>query len=196
MWKLVQFPRTAEIIQTQQVQNMLLWLDNLVKEWLQQTPQRIKEILSIPINKITIIEDPNDIKALIFEYILTKMEKQNIPFWIDVTQAGQYISDLLFKISMNNDNELKESLENPYYTYWMEKWYPKKAGDVSVYNLIFPKSERKVFLKTDDYEELAISWYLMYSWKNFAYWIQKILPLVKNFREENPFYKKSFFVCN
>lgn len=196
MWKLVQFPRTAEIIQTQQVQNMLLWLDNLVKEWLQQTPQRIKEILSIPINKITIIEDPNDIKALIFEYILTKMEKQNIPFWIDVTQAGQYISDLLFKISMNNDNELKESLENPYYTYWMEKWYPKKAGDVSVYNLIFPKSERKVFLKTDDYEELAISWYLMYSWKNFAYWIQKILPLVKNFREENPFYKKSFSVCN
>ncbi len=155
---------------------------NYLKEWITQTPSQVQIILDTPCDEIVILEDKNRLRDLIFEYIVQKLDKDKISFKPDITQAMQYISDLVFKIWIN-DEKITDIINNPYFNYWMWKNEPKKAWDASVYNFV-TKPDWDKYLKRENYLNFATSWYYQYFWKEFAWWINQVLPYMEEFSKE------------
>lgn len=192
MEKIFQFPWTKERLEQIHKEQSLTWLEGLVETWLKETPQRVSEILSTPLNQIVSVST-DDVKSIMFDFFIHKLDLKKASLTLDVIQATQYLSDLLLKLWVVMDEETKETLQNPYYTYWLEKEEPKRAWDASVYNLVLPKI-RKNYLKPEEYINLALNWYSFYFGKEFAWWMQKVLPFAENFTNENPFFRKNFSV--
>lgn len=165
---------------------------NYLKEWITKTPAQIQIILDTPCDEIVILEDKNRLRDLIFEYIVQKLDKDNISFKPDITQAMQYISDLVFKIWINDD-KIKDIINNPYFNYWMEKNEPKKAWDASVYNFV-TKPDWSKYLKRENYLNFATSWYYQYFWKEFAWWINQVLPYMEEFSKEKLFINDKIYL--
>lgn len=88
------------------------------------------------------------------------------------------------------DADILEIIQNPYFVHWLDKWFPKKAWDASVYSYMF-KSFDKVPTNQDDYIWFAKAWYYEYS-KNewFADWIWTTLPTIQNMFKENDLLKR------
>lgn len=189
MSDIIKFPGSEEILHARHLNEMLLGLDDLVEAWLKITPPKIEALLSIPLNQISIIENIDDIKQMIFEFIIQKADKKKIPLRMEITQASQYLSNLLFRLWVNQDSEIVETLWNPYYTYWIEQWEPKKAWDISVYNLVFRKDVHKTGLQGKDYISMAANGYAMHSGSKFGGAMYQVLPLVEDFTKENPFHR-------
>lgn len=119
--EIIRFPGSEEILKARHLSDMLTGLDELIQEGLKITPVKIEALLSVPLNEITIIEDSDDVKKMIFEFIITKADKNHIRLAQDITQATQYLSDLLFRLGVKPDLDISQTLENPYYTYWIEQ---------------------------------------------------------------------------
>ncbi len=190
MAEIFHFPGTQERLQEIHKATALSWLDELVEMWLKKVPQKINDLLSTPLDRIVILT-PEEAKAMIFEFFINNFERKNIQLSLEIIQATQYLSDLLLKFWIVMDEEMKKTLENPYYTYWLEREEPKRAGDASVYNLIFPKT-KKNFLTPKEYIHFAVNGYGFYFWKHFASWMLKVLPYAENFTQENPFFRRNF----
>ncbi len=194
MAEIFEFPGTQERLQQIHKEESLIGLEGLVESWLKETPQRVNELLSIPLNQIVTLS-PEEMKNIMFDFFLHKLEWSQTKLTLDVIQATQYLSDLLLKLWVVMDEETRETLQNPYYTYWLERESPKRAWDASVFNLVFPKS-RKVFLTPEEYIHFALSGYSFYFGKDFAGWMHKVLPFAENFTHENPFFRRNFQIIN
>lgn len=153
-----------------------------------QTPQKVEEILKcFSTQEIIEIEKLSDIEDLIFEYFIQEIDKSKIDFNVNIIQSAQYLSNLLFKIWFCNDDEINALMQNPYYTYWLEKWQPKRAADASVYNYIFFKKSLKRPIQRQDYKTFAVNGYAMFYGGDFAFWIDRTLPLLENNKEFEKF---------
>lgn len=194
MAEIFEFPGTKERLQQIHKEESLQWLENLVEAGLKETPQRVNELLSTPLNQIVTLS-PEEMRNVMFDFFLHKLELSRAKLTLDVIQATQYLSDLLLKLWVVMDKETEETLQNPYYSYWLERESPKRAWDASVFNLVFPKS-RKVFLTPEEYMFFALNGYSFYFGKNFAWWMSKVLPFAQNFTHENPFFRRSFEIVN
>lgn len=194
MAKIFEFPGAQERLQQIHKEENLQWLDCLVEAWLKETPQRVKELLSTPLNEIVTLS-PEDMRNIMFDFFLHKIELSHAKLTLDVIQATQYLSNLLVKLWVVIDEETRETLENPYYSYWLERESPKRAWDASVFNLVFPKT-RKIFLSPEEYIYFALNGYSFYFGKDFAWWMRTVLPFAQNFTHENPFFKRNFQLIN
>lgn len=132
---------------------------------------------------------------MIFEFIVQKADKKKIRLQQDITQATQYLSDLLFRLGVKPDADITQTLQNPYYTYWIEQGEPKRAGDASVYNLVFRKDVRRTGLLGKDYMTMAANGYAQHSGGKFAGAMYQILPLVEDFTKENPFHRTCLHIA-
>ena len=154
-----------------------------------KTPDKINDIINheyISPEKLLII-NTEELKALIIDYIIYHLNRTkiilegSILFWI------QYISDLILKILFLKWDEIKLIIENPYYTHWIGKGFPKRAGDASVYSYLFWSFNKKPINKKD-YIRFATSAYYEYSNDTaFANWIWNMLPIVENINKDNNF---------
>lgn len=194
MAEIFEFPGTQERLQQIHKEESLIGLEGLIESWLKETPQRVNELLSTPLNQIVTLS-PEEMRNIMFDFFLHKLELSHAKLTLDVIQATQYLSDLLLKLWVVMDEETRETLQNPYYTYWLERESPKRAWDASVFNLVFPKS-RKVFLTPEEYMHFALTGYSFYFGKDFAGWMHKVLPFAQNFTHENPFFRRNFQIVN
>jgi len=167
-------------------------LERNIDKLITQTPNRVNEIINweyVSPNEVLIVNS-NDLKALILDYIIYQLNKarNTIEWWL--LMSVEYISELLFKIFLFSWEEIKLIIQNPYYTHWMKRWYPKRAWDASIYSYIFRWFEWKP-IKKEAYIPFAISAYLEYSKNNdFARWIWETLPLIWNISKDENFLKR------
>ncbi len=193
MAEIILFPWSEELQKNKNLKNEINDLEYLVKKWLSQTPKKIKEILETPLNKITIV-DKESLKSLFFDYIVKNMDKEHITFSNKNIQASQYLANLFVEIWLTTNDEINSSLNNPYFSYWMEKWDFKKAWDVSVYNFVF-KKDKTWLLSKKDYQLFAYNWYLNYFWEDFASWVNNILPITEEMNSRDSFFERNFKVA-
>lgn len=192
MAEIILFPWSDDLQKKKNIKNGIKNLENLVKEWLIQTPEKIKDILQTPLNKISII-DKESLKSLFFDYIVKNMDKENISFSNKNIQASQYLANLFVEIWLTTNDEITKALNNPYFSYWMEKWDFKKAWDVSVYNFVF-KKDKTWLLSKKDYQLFAYNWYLNYFWEDFATWVNNILPITEKINSRDSFFERNLKV--
>jgi len=190
---IIQFPDSREnLVRRNTKWNWFNDLDSKISELIKQTPDKIEQLINqeyVSPNELLIINN-NDLKALILDYIIFHVHKvkENIEWWL--LMAIEYISDLLFKIFLINWEETRLIIEHPYYTHWMEKWYPKRAWDASIYSYVFKSFEKKP-IKRENYIPFAMSAYLEYSHNHdFVRWIWYTMPLIWNITKENDFLKR------
>lgn len=165
--------------------------DNVDLQLITQTPRKVQEILSsFSHDDIVEIKNLRDIEDIIFEYIVQKLDKQKISFHLWVIQATKYLSNYLFRLWFTQDDEIIAILQNPYFTYWVEKWFPKIAGDVSVYKFLFYKDTSRNIIPQNNYKDFAVNWYNIFYWREFAIWIEKILEQIKDKKELENFFKQ------
>lgn len=194
MTQIFEFPWTQERLQQIHKDESLTGLESLVEAWLKETPQRVQELLSAPLNEIVSLS-PDEMKSIMFDFFIHKLDVHKARLTLEVVQATQYLSDLLLKLWVVMDQETRETLENPYYTYWLEKEEPKRAWDASVYQLVFPKT-RHNYLTPEEYINFALNWYSFYFGKDFAWWMHKVLPFAKAFSQENAFFRRNFKIIS
>lgn len=157
-----------------------------------QTPENINTIITqeyiSPEELIVITEE--DLKNLILDYIIYHLHRAKIALEGSILFSIQYIADLLFKIFLYQWEEVKLIVQHPYYSHWIEQWYPKRAWDASVYSYMFKSFENKQ-IQRDDYIPFAASAYLEYSKDEyFADWFRQILPAAWNMIRDKNFLKR------
>ena len=188
MWEII---RINDFLERKNQKNQNQDLTKLVSDWLKETPKKVKELLQTPQEEIMFLDDIEIFKKLIFEYIVSTLDNKQIVFYPNIIQASEYLSELMYKLCFLMDDDLKEALENPYYIYWLNKWDPKKAWDVSAYNYIFfRESSRKNRLSKQEYLIFAVNWYYQYAWKDFANGIQTILPISWKILTDSSFFSR------
>ncbi|MBW7954767.1 hypothetical protein H3C61_03060 [Candidatus Gracilibacteria bacterium] len=192
MAEIILFPGSDDLQKKKNIKNGIKNLENLVKEGLIQTPEKIKDILQTPLNKISII-DKESLKSLFFDYIVKNMDKENISFSNKNIQASQYLANLFVEIGLTTNDEITKALNNPYFSYWMEKGDFKKAGDVSVYNFVF-KKDKTGLLSKKDYQLFAYNGYLNYFGEDFATGVNNILPITEKINSRDSFFERNLKV--
>ena len=189
---IVHFPDSREKIIRRNHETSQKTIQSELSELLTQTPDNINNIIDkeyISPNELILV-NTKELKALILDYIIFHLHKTKIAIEWSLIFSIQYISDLLFKIFLFKEEEVQIIVNHPYYTYWMEQWYPKRAWDVSVYSYMFRWFDKKS-ISNNDYIPLATSAYLEYSKDTkFAQWIWYMLPEIGNMLRDKNFLKR------
>lgn len=189
---IIQFPDSRDNLVRRNNETPANKIESQLWTLLAQTPDNVNSIINKEYTspEKLVLVNPEELKALILDYIIfhlhrTKVNLEgSIIFWI------QYISELLFKIFLFQWEEVKLIVEHPYYTHWMDQWYPKRAGDASVYSYMFRGFEKKP-IKQENYIPFAVSAYLEYSKDpDFAKGIWWMLPIIGNMLKDEKFLKR------
>jgi hypothetical protein len=150
--KIIEFPDTRENLIRRNNEAQLPDFDKQVWLMLTQTPDNIQWIIdkSYTNNWDILIVNQKEFKALIIDYIISKLKENKVDFWKNNIMWANYLSEVLYQFFLWQSEEVKMIIDNPYYTHWMEKWFPKRAWDSSVYSYVFRDFSRKP-IKKDDY---------------------------------------------
>ena len=189
---IIQFPNSMNNISRRNNEETPDTVKSILWNLLIKTPNNVNEIINKQYSspEELVVINTTEFKALIIDYIIFHLHRNKILleewviFWI------QYISDLLFKIFLFQWEEVKLIVEHPYYTHWMEQWYPKRAGDASVYSYMFRSFKNKPTTR-EDYVPFATNAYMEYSKdKAFANWIWNMLPIIWDMLKDGNFLKR------
>jgi hypothetical protein len=187
--KIIEFPDTRENLIRRNNEAQLPDFDKQVWLMLTQTPDNIQWIIdkSYTNNWDILIVNQKEFKALIIDYIISKLKENKVDFWKNNIMWANYLSEVLYQFFLWQSEEVKMIIDNPYYTHWMEKWFPKRAWDSSVYSYVFRDFSRKP-IKKDDYIWFAQAWYVEWSHNyDFAYSISNILLFIWDMIKDNKF---------
>lgn len=189
---LIQFPDSRENLVRRNHEETSDEVKSEIGPLLIQVPENVNNIITqeyISPNEIIVITE-EELKSLILDYIIYHLHRAKIALEGSILFSIQYISDLLFKIFLYQWEEVRLIVQNPYYTHWIEQWYPKRAWDASVYSYMFRSFENKQ-IQRDDYIPFAASAYLEYSKdKYFADGFRHILPAAGDMIKDKDFLKR------
>ncbi len=164
---------------------------DIVSQWLTVVPDRIKTILDTPTWE-NIVVSVEEASQLVLDYMIFHLKKRSIGIDPTITPGIQYLAELMSKFMfLEQDEELKIAIDNPYYIHWASLWEYKKAWDASVYKYLFWESWRKDSMKRDDYVGFAMNgYYQHFKNENFAKSVWKILPNISWISEQKDFFRR------
>lgn len=201
MSKIILFPTTNEerkIVKrgrNLEEQTALNDVDTLVDEYLSETPEDIKKLKSTPLNELVVVS-VDQFQKVILDFLIKDTKYKNHKLSVNVANAIDYTSHLLYKVLIIQDDITKEMLDNPYYSYWAEKEDLKTRADASVCNIAFPNKKRKNPMTKKDYESLALNGYRLHFGWDFAGWMASVIPSVEDFNSKNVFFERNFTIID
>lgn len=167
-------------------------VENALDKLIIQTPSNIESIITSNLWSREIISIwLEKFKALIMDYVIYHLThaKIKIEWWVILWL--QYVTELLFKILIPNDEEIKAIIDNPYYMYWMNEGFPKRAWDASIYAFMFKSFMRKP-IDRECYISFAQNAYFEHSNDfDFATGIWEVLPPIQNMMRDSRFLSRS-----